>query len=289
MPRTVLLTAFLLAGAAPDAFAAGSVTVADPAGGARWTATQATAGDGRTCVTVRRGRAFRGTTCARLDSRRVYTYNLRTQRAARPRDVRTILVAALAPNVVRARLQTPGRARTYRRRSGRPRLILAVLSGRVERPTLTIDARVGGRTTRVIEGPPPAVQVADPLGGPAWRSRFATASGADACVAWERVPPRYAPTPEPARGRARCGDADDDVPVAAAQRVSGRLVVFGLGGSAVRSAVLRTPAGDRTLPLETKTRAFLAVLRGETDPSALRVVVRLGDGREVERELVVVT
>ena len=285
LPRIALLTALVLACVVADASAASRVTVADPAGGARWTATQAVSGGGRMCVTVRRGRAHRGTTCARLDSRRVFSYTLRTQRAARPRAVRTILVVALAPNVVRARLQTPGRARTYRRRSGRPRVLLAVLAGRVERPTLRVDARIGGRTTRVIEGAPPAVQVADPLDGPAWRTRHAAASGGGACVAWERVPPRFAATPDPERGQARCGDAEADVPVAAAQRVSRRLVVFGLAGAGVRSAVLRTPAGEQSLPIESKTRAFLAVLRDDVDPGALRVVVRLGDGREVERTL----
>ena len=83
---------------------------------------------------------------------------------------------------------------------------------------------------------------------------------------------------QPARGRPRCGDADAAVPVAAAERVSGRLVVFGLAGADVRSAVLRTPAGDEPLAIESKTRAFLAVLPGDTDPAGLRVVARCATG-----------
>jgi hypothetical protein len=289
LPRRAVLPAVLALTITADAGAAQRVSVADPGGGARWTATQSSASGGRTCVTIRHGKARRGTSCARLTSRVVYSYDVSTRTAQRPRATRTIFIVALAPNVVRARLQTPGGARTYRRRSGRPRVLLAVLAGRVERPTLTVDVKTGRRTTRVVEGQPPAVQVADPLGGPAWRSRTAAASGGgDVCISWERVPPRFAATPEPARGTPYCGDADADVPVAAAQAVSDRLVVYGLAGAGVRSAVLRTPDGDRTLALEPKTRALLAVLPGGTDPASVRVVARLGDGREVERPVDVV-
>src|SRR5829696_3786892 len=250
--RSAALTAVLLLAGAADAGAAGRVSVADPAGGARWTATQSTEASGRTCTTLRRGRASKGKTCARLSGRTVYVYVLRNERASRPRAARTALVVTLAPSVVRARLSTPGGARTYRRRSGRARILLAVLAGRVERPTLTVDVRSGGRTTRVIEGPPPSVKAADPFGGPAWRSRTAAASADEACVAWERVPPRFAATPQPASGQDRCGPAGADVPVAAAERVSGRLVIFGVAGEGVQSAVLRTPSGDRPLRIQSK-------------------------------------
>ena len=285
-PRSAALAAvLLLAVTAADAGAADRVSVADPAGGARWTATPTVRADGRTCVTIRRGREGKGTSCARLGSRFVYSYVVRTVRARRWRDARTVLVVSMAASVVRARLQTPGGTRAYRRGGGRPRVLLAVLAGRVERPTLTVDVLTAGGAVRLVEGPPPAVQVADPLGGAAWRSH---SGGGGACVGWERVPPRFADTPEPERGKSRCGDPDADVPVAAAQRVSGRLVIFGLARAGVRSAVLRTPRGDQPLPLESKTRAMLAVLPGETDPSTLRVVARMGDGREVVRALDVV-
>ena len=283
MPRSAALTAVLVLGLTADAGAADRVSVADPAGGQRWTATQRTDKTGRTCVTVRRGSVSGGTTCARLSGQVVFSSIARTQRAADPRATRTIFIVSFAPSVVRARLQTPGRARTYRRRNGRPRVLLAVVAGRVEQPTLSVDVRQPDGITRLVQGPPPAVQVADPLGGPAWRSRTAAASGDDACITWERVPPRFAETPRPARGAPRCGDADDDVPVAVAERVGGRLVVVGLAGADVRSAVLRGPDGDRSLALEPKTRALLAVLRDGVDPASLRVAVRLGDGREVER------
>jgi hypothetical protein len=289
MARTVVLPAVLALAITADAGAAQRVSVADPDGGARWTATQQAGSGGRTCVAVRHGKARARTICARLSSRVVYSYTVRTQRARRPRATRTILVVALAPEVVRARLQAPGGAKLYRRRSGRPRVMLAVLAGRVERPTLTVDVASGGRTTRLVEGPPPAVQVADPLGGPAWRTRTASGSGGgDVCISWERVPPRFEETPKPPRGTVACGDADADVPVARAQTVSGRLVIFGIAGAGVRSAVLRTAQGDRTLALEPKTRGLLAVLPGGGDPAALRVVARLGDGREVERPVDVV-
>ena len=289
LPYRAALTAAAALALPAQASAADRVSVADPGGGARWTATQRTGDNGRICVAVRRGKLAKGTRCARLAGRLVYSYDVRTERAATPRSARTIFIVSFARSVVRARLQTPGGARTYRRRSGRPRVLLAVLAGRVERPQLIVDVKRGSRTTRVIEGAPPAVQVADPLGGPAWRTRPSFGpSGNGSCASWERVPPRFSPTPSPAQGKVVCGDADDDVPVAAADEVEGRLVVYGLGGASVRSAVLRGPDGDTTLALEPKTRALLAVLPAGTDPAALRVVARLADGREVERSLDVV-
>jgi hypothetical protein len=284
MRRSAVLTGVVLLTLTADAGAASRVSVADPAGGARWTATQTSTRDGRTCVTVRRARRAYGRSCARLSGRTVFSYVTRVRGAADPRATRTILVVTLARSVTRARLQAPGGSRRYRRRKGRPRVLLAVLAGRVERPRLTVDVRRDGRTTRLTEGPPPAVQVADPLGGPAFRSRIAAASGQDgACITWERVAPRFAAPPEPAQGRVACGDADADVPAASVQVVQGRLVVFGLAGANVRSAVLRTSQGDFSLALEPRTRALLAVLAAGADPAALRIVARLGDGREVER------
>jgi hypothetical protein len=290
MRHGAFLAVFLaFAGAVTDARAATTVSVADPAGGARWTARQSTSGSGRICVTVRHGSARKGRSCARLDGRLAFSYNVRTQSAASPRAVRTILTVAFAPDVVSARLSTPGGPRTYRRRSGRPRVLLAVLAGRVERPALRALVRRGGRTSVVEQAAPPAAVVADPLGGPAWRAVASAGEGGHACATWERVPPRYAAPPARPRGTTRCGDAGADVPVAAAQPVDGRLVVFGVGGANVRSAVLRgLPEGDRALTLEATTRALLAVLPGGTDPAALRVVVRLDDGRDVERPLDVV-
>ena len=157
MPRTTAVTAVLLLGAVADAGAAGRVSVADPGGGARWTATQSVGSDGRTCISVKRGRLSKGTTCAKLGTRTVYSYVVRNDRAPRPRDVRTVFIIGLAPNVVRASLQAPDRARTYRRRRGRPRVLLAVLAGRVERPTLSVDVRGSDGILRLVEGPPPAV------------------------------------------------------------------------------------------------------------------------------------
>jgi hypothetical protein len=282
------VTALLLAlGLTANASAASRITVADPSGGARWSARQTTSDSGRTCVTLARGSDRRGTSCARLSTRIVFSYDVRTENARRPRAVRTIFVATFAPQVVRASLRTPDGTRTYRRRSGRPRVLLVVLAGRVERQRLTATVRRGAQIDVIHSGLEPAAQVADPLGGPAWRSR--AAEGRGACVVWERVPPRYAATPDPSHGSPRCGDADADVPVAAAEEADGRLVVFGLAGAAVRSAVVRLPDGStRTLALEPSTRALLAVLPAGVDPAALRLVARTGDGREVERPLDVV-
>jgi hypothetical protein len=268
-----------------QASAADRVSVADPAGGARWTAQQAASGAG-TCVTVRHGTKTRPRLCSRLRSGVVFSYDLRSERASSPRATRTILIAQFHPDVVRASVRTPDGVRSYRRRQNRPRVLLVVLSGRVERPPLTVQVRRGSRTITVVNGSPPSVQVADPLGGAPWRSRTAAASGGGDCVAWERVPPRYADTPEPVRGAARCGPSGRDLPVTVAQAADGRLVVFGLAGPAVRSAVVRLPDGTtKPLALEEKTRALLAVLRGNTDPVALRVVATLADGRQVEQAL----
>ena len=113
MARIAGFVVFLLfaLGAGP-ALAADTVSVADPAGGARWTATQSTSSNGRICVQLRRGRLAKGRTCARLDGRLAFSYNVRTESATNPRAVRTILIAAFAPDVVTARLATPGRSKT---------------------------------------------------------------------------------------------------------------------------------------------------------------------------------
>lgn len=284
MPRGAVLALLVTLAVPAEAGAKPRVSARDPDGGPRWTATQSTR-SGRTCVRISRGSRVRATTCARVDRRVVFAYDVRTERGLTPRKTRTVLVATFAPNVVSASVATPDGRRSYRRRRGRARVLFVVLAGRVERPVLTAKVRTAAGTTVVRSAQAPAVQVADPIGGPAWRSRTAQASGGDVCVAWERVPPRFAATPSPEAGRPACGDPDRDVPVAAAQTVDGRLVVFGLAGPAVRSAVLRTPSGDRTVGLEPSTRALLAVVRADTDPAQLRLVVRLGDGREVERPL----
>jgi hypothetical protein len=288
MPRSAILAVFLLFTLFAGTAQAQRISVADPAGGARWTARQTAGEQGRVCVRLMHGKLNKGTSCARLSGQTVSSYNLRTYSAANPRAVRTVILAAFSEQVVRAQVQTPDGQRSYRRRAGRPRILLAVLAGRVERPTLRAEVKLRGRTRTVVTGPEPAVQVADPLGGTAWRSLTAAGSGGGVCVGWERVPPRFEPVPTPARGAPRCGDPAADVPVAAAQVVDGRLVVFGLGGARVRSALLRGPAGDRTLALEPSTRALLAVLPGDTDPATLTVIAKLGDGREVARALDVV-
>jgi hypothetical protein len=282
------LVFLLVALSAAEASAADTVSVGDPAGGTRWTAKQSVSSGGRICVQLRRGKKAKGQTCSRLDGRLAFSYNVRTETGATPRATRTILIAAFAPDVVSARLAAPGGTRTYRRRSGKPRVLLVVLSGRVERPLLTAKVSRGGKLVSVEQGPEPAVTVADPLGGAGWRTRRAEASGGSVCVAWERVQPRYGAVPSPAQGTPRCGPADAVVPVAAAQVVSGRLVIFGRAGSAVTSTVLRGPSGDRSLALETSTHAVLAVLPGGTDPASLRLVARTADGREVERAVDVV-
>jgi hypothetical protein len=287
--RSVFAAFLLFAASAVPASAAPGVSVKDPGGGERWTATESAGPGGRTCVALRRGDRSRGRTCARLAGPVSYSYVVRTEGARDPRAVRTVLVVALAPDVVRARLSTPDGVRAYRRRTGRARILLVVLAGRVERPPLTVEVRRDGRTTVAREGGEPAAQVADPVGGPAWRSRTAAASGAGVCAAWERVPPRYARPPSPLRGTPRCGDGRGDLPVAAVQRVAGRVVVFGVAGADVRDVVLRgAPGGERPVAMERSTRALLAVLPGGADPSALRLVARLGDGREVERAPAVV-
>jgi hypothetical protein len=274
MSRTALLALLALLALTSEAMADGRVTVADPGGGARWSATQTTAADGRTCTTLARGRSARPRSCARLAGATVFDYSRRLERSVDPRRTRTILVASFAPNVVSATLRTPDGTRTYRRRNGRPRLMLAVLAGRVELPVLTVRVSNRGRVTTIRSRSLATVQALDPFGAAPWRT-IATRGG---CVAWERVPPRYAETPEPDRGAPRCGDPDVLLPVAAAQAVDGRVVVFGLAGARAQSVTLRLPDGTtRALRIEPATRAFLAVLPAGVDPAALRVAARDGD------------
>ena len=224
-------------------------------------------------MTVRRGRARRGTTCARPGLARRVRLRRAHPSARRARAARGRSSSSRSRRTSCARgCRRPGGARTYRRRSGRPRVLLAVLAGRVERPTLTVDvtrrrpARPASSRDRRRPSRSPTRSTV-----PAWRSRIAAASGGgDACVAWERVPPRYAATPEPARGpaamrrrrRRRAGRRGRSAcPGAWSSSAS--------AGARVRSAVLRTPARRQPLPLESKTRAFLAVLRRRDRPGGV--------------------
>lgn len=288
MARIAVVSVFLLfALCAGSAAAADVVSVADPAGGARWTVTQSVSGS-RICGQLRRGTKARTRPCARLDGRLAFSYHVRTENAQRPRDVRTVLVILLTPDVVSAKLSTPGGPKTYRRRSGRPRILLAVLSGRVEQPKLTVHVRRGGKLVTVVQEAPPAARAADPAGGPAWRSVQAEGSGGGVCAAWERVPARFGTLPQPLRGTPRCGPAGAVVPVAAAQLVDGRLVVFGRASAPVTGLRLTGPGLTKAVALEPTSRALLSVLPGGVDPAGLRLVARLADGREVERALDVV-
>ena len=286
---TLTAAALTVALAAPSAASAGgsSITVADPGGGTPWTA-RVTESGSRTCVTVSRGADRKPRECAPLAATRslsrVFMYSVRVDTAADPQQTRTIAVALFAANVRAARLHGPDGTVIFRR--GRRRgagVMLAVIAGRVERPPLRVEVRTRRRIVVVRNAAPSGLQVADPQGGAAWRTAAFAGSRGRACVRWERVPGRFEVPPSPLRGALRCGPGGGDVPVAAAQRVDGRVVVTGLAGSGASRLVLRGPGIELPLVVEERSQAFLAVLPGGTDPAALRLRYTTGRGASRER------
>lgn len=291
MARTAALTLALLLTLAlvPSAWSqrTGSLTVADPDGGARWTA-RVTAGDdrGELCIAVRRGDDAKQRWCERLSGPRVYQYNVFRQTGPSPRAARTVVAVTFAPNVVRARVQTPEGAVTYRRRAGRPQALLVVLAGLVDRPTLRAEVEQGRRLKIVRTAPPAGVEVPDPAGAAAWRTVTEPAAGGRTCVRWERVLERFGAQPARLQGAPQCGGTALPVPVATVEAVEGRVVVLGVAGEQVRSLSLAVPgAPARTLAVEARSRAFLAVLPKGTDAAGVQLTARLAGGRTVARPL----
>ena len=284
MPLRIAVICISALLAVPAAAAAQSArTVADPAGGDRWTARASKSG-ARTCVTVLRGTARFGRVCERISSRRVFSYNTLTEQQPDPRASRTVFVASFHRSVVRARMATPDGTVTYRRGRG-PRIMVAVLAGLVERPPLRVEVRRKRRTRIVRSATPSGVQVADPLGGPAWRTGTQTGTDGASCVRWERIPPRFEAPPSPAQGESRCGGPSGAVPVASAEVVDGRLVVVGKASSSVRTLTLTGVGDPRTLTIDTGSRTFLAVLPGDVDPGSLRLTVTTTAGGTTDRAI----
>ena len=290
MVRSAFLAATAIL-ALPAASAAGAdqrVTVRDPAGGSAWRGSLSASG-AKACIFVsRRGdRRARGRFCGPIGRDAAYVYGVyhRTTKS-RPRRWRTVYVVGFHRSVVRARLSVPGRTVRYRRRRGRPRILMVVVRGFTERGELRADVAVGGRTVRLVTRPR-GVQTADPGGGAAWRvvpDRLDR--GAEGCVHWERVPPRFAPVPEPERGDGSCARASDRLGIVAAEQIGklDRTVVTGLVGEDVRAVRVRAAGAERPAALDPDSGAFIAVLPSVA-PDEVDVVLTLADGNEVVQPL----
>lgn len=284
----LLPVAFLLAGGSA-ADAQERRVVKDPGGLPSWTAQLRETSAG-TCAVVRRGRLPRGLYCSRLSDRRVFSYVTRRETHTRAERWRTVFVITFARSILRASLTTPEGTVRYRRGRG-PRVLLAVLAGDVEQARLAVTVRSGSRAKTIVAGPPVTPTVDDPLGGAAWRLAPDTdaADAERACVAWQRVRPRFSvPAGDRTSGARRCGDADAAIPVAAAERVDGRLVVTGVAGPGMRSVVLRANDGTRALRRDRRSGEFLAVLPGDVDPAGLTVVATTKDDETTTREVTTV-
>ncbi len=191
-------------------------------------------------------------------------------------------LVAFDRSVVRARLSVPGRTVRYRRGRNRPRILMVVVRGFTERGALRADVRVGGRTVRLVTRPLGA-QTSDPEGGPAWRVVPDRAErGAAGCLRWERVPPRFAPVPEPERGSESCGAGSDRLGIAVADSLGGpdRTIVTGLVGDDVRAVRVRSGGLERSAAIDSASGAFIAVLPSAVDPDTVEVVLTLADGTE---------
>jgi hypothetical protein len=284
MRRAALVLLVSFAGVVAPAQAQERRTVRDPGGATAWTAELRSGADGRTCAVLQRGRTGKGRFCARLSTRTVFQYTTRRETGTDPRRWRTIFVVLLSPRVERATLRTADGTTAYRRGRG-PRLLLAVLAGDVEQGQLRATVRSGSRTRTAVAGRAPAVSFADPLGDDPWR--LARGAGRERpCVRWERVRRFTQPARTVrARGAERCGSGRVPIPVAAADRVDGRLVVTGVASEDVRAIVLRGQAGSTQVRRDPDTGAFIAVLAGDVDPASLRVVGTLRGGRQAARAL----
>lgn len=286
-----MLRSFFLAVVAVAALPAGSalaatdrISVRDPGGGGSWLGELRTSGANACMIVRRRGdAAARGRFCGRIDRDAAYLYGVYHRTTTRrPNRWRTVYLVAFARSVVRARLAVPGRTLRYRRGRGRPRILMVVVRGFTERGELRADVRVGGRIVRLVSRTL-GVQAADPGGGTPWRVVPDRAErGSEGCVRWERVPPRFAPVPEPERGSRSCGGASDRLGIAAAESIGGlhRTVVTGLVGDDVRAVRVRAAGADRAAALDAHSGAFIAVLPSAVDPDAVAVVLTLADGSE---------
>lgn len=259
--------------------ASGRISVPDPGGQGRWLGSMQELGGGQACAHVTRTREPRTATrfCARLSPQSVYVYGAFYRKAHNPRTWRTALVVGFHPAVVRARLSVAGRTVRYRRGRG-PRMLLAVVRGYVERGALSIDARRDGRIVTVTAAGQPGAIAKDPGGGAAWR-----AVAERGCVRWQRVPPRFAEVPAPKAGIPECWSAGRRVVESAADVVEqqDRTVVTGMAGGNVRSARVRSAAGEHPVALDRRTGALIAVLAGQLLAEDLELVATLDDGSEI--------
>ena len=286
MRRTAVLIALVAGGVAcGDAAAQQAVRVQDPGEGEVWSATASDTRGGRTCAFVFQGSARKGRYCETLGTGVPYAYNVRYETPPEKPAWRSVFTIVLSRQVTSATLSTPDGVRRYVRGRG-PRVLLAVVAGRVEQPPLVVRVRGrGGRTLVARGGSDPAAEVQDPLGGPGWRTVVESRSARRACVSWQRVEPRYGgPEAQPSEGRFVCRDPGLTVVAARAEAAGGRVVVFGLVGPRVARVALRGP-DDPPLVFDRASRSVLAVLPEGADPSSLRLVVTLADGRAVEQQL----
>ena len=282
---TIVLLAGVVSGlAAGAATAAEPRRTADPGGGPGWSARVSESG-GRTCSVVRQGRAGKGRYCARLGVTAPYLYTVRYDLPRDPQRWRTVFVVTLSRDVLSARLSAPGRVYTYRRGVG-PRVVLAVLAGRVEQPPLVVRVRTrSGRVAVARGGGAPAAQVADPFGEQEWRTIVERRSPRRACVAWQRVQPRFGgPEASPDEGAFRCGRPGASVVAAGVEAVLGRTVVTALLGRQVRRVALRGP-GEPRIAFDRTSRSAIAVLPEGVAPADLTLVATLRGGGTVERRL----
>jgi hypothetical protein len=283
--RARLLLVALLVLLLPAAAGAAERRVQDPGSGPVWTATASDTPGGRTCVVVRQGDAQRSRYCDRLGRGTPFAYNVGFETPPERENWRTVVAITFSRDVVSATLDTPDGVRRYRRGVG-PRVLLAVIAGKVDEPPLEVRVRAADGSVLVSRGGgDPGAEVPDPLGGPAWRTVVESRSSTRSCVSWKRVAPRFGGPPgRPAAGRLRCGNPSASIAAAGIDRAGGRVVVTGLVGPAVRSVALRGP-GNPPLTFDRTSRSVLAVLPERTETTGLVLRATLRDGRIVERPL----
>lgn len=195
------------------------------------------------------------------------------------------LVAASGPRLRMIEVQTP-EGTVVERALGRGRLAAVALDGYLPEASLPVTLRLaGGRTVHSQADAAFRVRADDPEGDAPWTGRTLRQLGRS-CAEFRQLTPRFGRPQDWLGGGGSCGTvARDGIffgvirpnPLAPDTRTT-RTVLIGAAGPSVESVTVRSPSGDRGLPLAQRGRAFLSVHPASVDHADLTVEVLYRNG-----------